>query len=49
MQEGYFREEEGEARKEVWEAAAEMMKSVNDQVLEDIEDYILLEGFGGKS
>lgn len=40
--EGYFNEK----RKEQWEQTAEMLKHVNLHVLQDIEDAILLRGFG---
>jgi hypothetical protein len=40
--EGYFNEK----LKEKWLETAEALKHVNDHTLEDIEDYILLKGFG---
>ena len=40
--EGYFNEK----LKAKWLETAEALKHVNDHVLEDIEDYILLKGFG---
>ena len=43
MQEGYFNEKHSGQ----WLEAAEILKTVNEHVLEDIEDYILLEGFAG--
>ena len=50
MQQGYFGEAPNRvAAKHLWQTAADLMKTVNDQVLEDIEDLILLEGFGNKS
>jgi hypothetical protein len=42
--EGYFSEE----RREAWIAAAEKLRRINPHVLQDIEDYILLQGFRGK-
>lgn len=43
MQEGYFNEKNSQE----WLKAAEILKTVNEHVLEDIEDFILLEGFAG--
>ena len=43
MQEGYFNEK----HMDDWLKTAEILKSVNELVLEDIEDFILLEGFAG--
>lgn len=43
--EGYFNEKQ----KETWLETAEALKHINSQVLEDIEDYILLKGFGRMS
>jgi hypothetical protein len=42
--EGYFSEE----RKEAFMAAAEKLRRINPHVLQDIQDYILLQGFKGK-
>lgn len=42
MQEGYFNEK----NRDTWLQTADILKTVNDQVIEDIEDYILLEAFG---
>lgn len=33
---------------ERWISAAEKLRNINDHVLQDIEDFILLEGFKGK-
>ena len=44
MWEGYFSEE----RRENWMAAAEKLRRINPHVLQDIQDYILLQGFKGK-
>ena len=41
--EGYFNEK----RKDQWLETAELLKHINPHVLQDIEDYILLEGFKG--
>lgn len=43
--EGYFNEK----NKEMWLNTAEALKHINDQVIEDIEDFILLEAFKGQS
>jgi hypothetical protein len=40
--EGYFNEK----NKEKWLECAEALKHVNDHVLQDIEDFIILKGFG---
>lgn len=42
--EGYFNEK----NKDMWLDTAEMLKHINDHVLQDIEDAILLEGFKGQ-
>lgn len=42
--EGYFHPNSVER----WMSAAEKLRKINDHVLQDIEDYILLEGFKGK-
>jgi hypothetical protein len=42
--EGYFHPNTVER----WMSAAEKLRRINDHVLQDIEDYILLEGFKGK-
>ena len=42
--EGYFSEE----RREAFIAAAEKLRRINPHVLQDIQDYILLQGFKGK-
>lgn len=42
MQDGYF----NEGNREQWLKTAEILKSVNEHVIEDIEDYFLLEAFG---
>lgn len=39
--EGYFNEK----NQSKWLATAENLKHINDQVIEDVQDYILLEGF----
>ena len=41
MWEGYFNEK----NKDIWLDTVEMLKNINDHVLQDIEDAILLEGF----
>jgi len=41
--EGYFNEK----NKQKWLDTAEALKNINDHVLQDIEDFILLEGFKG--
>lgn len=41
--EGYF----SEKNKEKWLQAAEDLKHINDHVIQDIEDFILLEAFKG--
>jgi len=41
---GYF----NDRNKEVWLATVEMLKHINVHVLQDIEDYILLQGFKGE-
>lgn len=41
--ESYFNEK----NKEQWLETVEMLKNINDHVLQDIEDAILLEGFKG--
>ena len=41
--EGYFNDK----KKDLWLETAEMLKHVNPHVLQDIEDFILLEGFKG--
>lgn len=41
--ENYF----SEKRRDQWLQAAEKCRHINDQVLEDIEDWILLDGFKG--
>jgi hypothetical protein len=38
-----------EKRKEQWLAAAERLRHINDHVLEDIEDWILIQGFKPKN
>lgn len=40
--EGYFNEK----IKQKWLDTAEALKHINDHVLQDIEDFILLKGFG---
>ena len=42
--EGYFNEK----NKDQWLETVEMLKNINDHVLQDIEDAILLEGFKGQ-
>ena len=42
--EGYF----NERNKETWLATVEMLKHINVHVLQDLEDYILLQGFKGE-
>lgn len=37
-----------ENKKEQWLAAAEKLRRINPHVIQDIEDYILLQGFRGK-
>lgn len=39
--EGYFNEK----NKDIWLETVEMLKNINDHVLQDIEDAIMLEGF----
>lgn len=41
---GYF----NERNKETWLATVEMLKHINIHVLQDLEDYILLQGFKGE-
>jgi hypothetical protein len=41
---GYF----NDRNKETWLATVEMLKHINNHVLQDIEDYILLQGFKGE-
>lgn len=41
---GYFREK----NREVWLRGADILKHINEHVLEDIEDYIILSGFKPK-
>ena len=36
-----------QTHKQTWIDTAEALKNINDHVLEDIEDYILLDGFKG--
>lgn len=43
--EGYYHP----AKTEQWIAAAEKLRHVNAHVIQDIEDYIMLEAFKGKS
>ena len=43
--EGYFNEDEHKA---TWMEGAERLRHINQQVLEDIEDYIILDGFKGQ-
>merc|ERR1712113_444662 len=43
--EGYFNEDEHTPN---WKEGAERLRHINPQVLEDIEDYILLDGFKGQ-
>lgn len=42
--EGYFNEK----NKDIWLETVEMLKNINDHVLQDIEDAIILEGFKEK-
>jgi hypothetical protein len=43
--EGYFNEK----KKDLWLQTAEMLKHINVHVLQDIEDYIMIQGFGVKT
>ena len=47
--ENYFKDDE--ERKAAWLAGAQGLRRINEQVLEDIEDFIILKGFniGGQS
>ena len=45
MWEGYYIEEE---HQKTWLAGAQKLRMINPQVLEDIEDHIILEGFKGQ-
>lgn len=44
MWEGYYIEEE---HQKTWLAGAEKLRHINTQVLDDIEDHIILDGFKG--
>ena len=48
MWEKYFQAEDPQYM-QGWLKGANLLRKVNVQVLEDIQDYIMLDGFGNKS